>query len=194
MPTDLELGNRRARAAALLTGALPGSLYVYQGDELGLPEVEDLPVSALQDPVFRRSEGTDPGRDGCRVPLPWTSAGPSFGFSHGSAAAAWLPQPPSWSEYTVERQEQDPASMLRLYRTMLGLRRHTPALRGEKFAWIETPDEVLGFRRGDDLVCLINFGAAPCPLPGHVAVLCASGDLDGGTLPADTAVWLAVSV
>ena len=90
-PTDLATGRRRARAAALLTAALPGSLYVYQGDELGLPEVEDLPLDAIQDPMHRRSGGVDPGRDGCRVPLPWTRGGATFGFGVAIAAACHTP-------------------------------------------------------------------------------------------------------
>src|SRR5678815_1648554 len=93
-PTDLVLGRRRARAAALLTAALPGSLYIYQGDELGLPEVEDLPLDLLQDPMHFRSGGVDPGRDGCRVPLPWSGGEAPFGFSpDGATRPPWLSQP-----------------------------------------------------------------------------------------------------
>jgi alpha-glucosidase len=185
VPTDLELGRRRARAAALLTGALPGSLYLYQGDELGLPEVEDLPAAALQDPIFHRSEGVDPGRDGCRVPLPWTTVGPTFGFnSHGFSP--WLPQPADWGSYAVAAQEADPASMVSLYRSMLGLR---PQL-GEDFAWHSLDDgELLAFRRGD-VLCLVNFGAESLPLPPYRSVLLASGELTDDLLRTDTAVWL----
>jgi alpha-glucosidase len=192
-PTDLELGTRRARAAALLTAALPGSLYVYQGDELGLPEVEDLPLDVIQDPMHFRSEGVDPGRDGCRVPLPWTSdpAG-SFGFSAEPAAAPWLPQPAWWGSYAADAESQDPASMLSLYRAALALRRSEPGLRGGSFAWLDLPDvgpDVLAFAR-DDVACLVNFGTSPVPLPHHSAVLLASGDLPDLELPTDTAVWL----
>jgi alpha-glucosidase len=190
VPTDLRLGHRRARAAALLTAALPGSLYVYQGDELGLPEVEDLAPADRQDPVFRRTQGADPGRDGCRVPLPWSPEGSTFGFSSDGDARAWLPQPASWAELSVASQDHDPASMLNLYRVMLGLRRRIPALAGADFAWIDTPPAVLGFRRGEDLLCLVNFGPEPVPLPSHAEVLLTSGDLDGERLPADTAAWL----
>jgi alpha-glucosidase len=189
-PTDLALGQRRARAAALLSAALPGSLYVYQGDELGLPEVEDLPAAARQDPMFLRSKGQDPGRDGCRVPLPWTTSGPSFGF--GTGERTWLPQPSWWGRYAVEAQAADPDSMLTLYRAALRIRREEPALRGETFAWATgLPDHVLAFRRGENLLCLVNFGAA-VPLPAHDEVLLASGELAGDTLPTDTAVWLRV--
>ncbi len=108
-PTDLGLGERRARAAALLTAALPGSLYVYQGDELGLPEVEDLPAERIQDPMHFRSGGVDPGRDGCRVPLPWSGDTPPFGFSPPVATdEPWLPQPAGWAALTVERQAARP--------------------------------------------------------------------------------------
>ena len=93
-PTDLELGRRRARAAAMLCAALPGSLYIYQGEELGLDEVQDLPADQRQDPMYLRSGGTDPGRDGCRVPLPWAGTSPPFGFSPaGATGEPWLPQP-----------------------------------------------------------------------------------------------------
>jgi alpha-glucosidase len=187
IPTDLAKAQRRARAAALLTGALPGSLYVYQGDELGLPEVEDLPLDTLQDPMHFRSERTDPGRDGCRVPLPWTAAGSSFGF--GAAGEPWLPQPAGWGAYSVEAQQRDPGSMLTLYRTMLEIRRTEPALLGAGFSWLDTEPHVLGFRRGAGLVCLVNFGPAVA-LPAHTSVLLASGELDDDTLPTDTAVWL----
>ncbi|MEV6495471.1 glycoside hydrolase family 13 protein, partial [Actinoplanes sp. NPDC051633] len=112
---DLDLGTRRARAAILLTCALPGSVYVYQGEELGLPEVEDLPSSVRDDPMHTRSGGADPGRDGCRVPMPWSS-GASLGFSPPGAAAPWLPQPESWASLTVAAQTADPSSMLSLYR------------------------------------------------------------------------------
>jgi alpha-glucosidase len=193
VPTDLALGHRRARAAALLTAALPGSLYVYQGDELGLPEVEDLPHDVLQDPVFHRTQGADPGRDGCRVPLPWTTDGATFGFSTDARAESWLPQPASWAGLAVTSQQRDPASMLNLYRAALDLRRRVPALATEDFAWEATPSGVLGFRRGEDFLCLVNFGPGPIPLPAHEAVLLTSSDLDGGLLSADTAVWLRVS-
>jgi alpha-glucosidase len=173
VPTDLELGTRRARAAALLTGALPGSLYIYQGDELGLPEVEDLPTAALQDPIFYRSEGTDPGRDGCRVPLPWTTIGSTFGFnSHGFGP--WLPQAADWGSRSVEAQAGDPESMLSLYRSMLAARKDLD----ESFAWHPlNGEDLLAFIRGD-VLCLVNFGA-PRPLPTGSTVLLASAPLTG---------------
>ncbi|GAB3652264.1 glycoside hydrolase family 13 protein [Glycomyces tarimensis] len=190
VPTDLELGVRRARAAALLTAALPGVLYVYQGEELGLPEVEDLPDGARQDPMHYRSGGTDPGRDGCRVPLPWTKDGTTFGFNAPGSAAPWLPQPADWGSYAVEAQAADPASMLALYREAIALRRGERALRGEDFTWLDTGSEVLAFRRGEDLACVVNFGDAPADLPDHEGVLIASAPLIDGRLPADAAAWL----
>jgi alpha-glucosidase len=228
-PTDLTLGTRRARAAALLTAALPGCFYVYQGDELGLPENEDLPRAVIQDPMHLRSGGVDPGRDGCRVPLPWTSdPAHAYGFSArrpeatseppaASTEQPWLPQPGRWGEYAVDAQTANPASMLWLYRAAIAIRRREPGLRGDSFAWLEAtgPEntdventdlentdlgitnfgitnedcDVLAFARGD-VVCVVNFGAQPAPLPPHSAVLLASGELPGGRLPTDTAVWL----
>ncbi len=186
IPTDLAVAQRRARAAALLTSALPGSLYIYQGDELGLPEVEDLPRELLQDPMYFRSEGVDPGRDGCRVPLPWSAAGPSFGFG---TARPWLPQPGTWGSLSVESQERDPRSMLSLYRTMLTLRRTEPGLSDDDFAWLPSDDQVLAFRR-NDLTCVVNLGTTPTDLPPHTSVVLTSDELADGLLPPDTAAWL----
>jgi alpha-glucosidase len=191
--TDLVVGLRRARAAAMLTAALPGSLYIYQGDELGLPEVEDLPLDLLQDPMHFRSEGIDPGRDGCRVPLPWSGTTAPFGFSpDGATGTPWLPQPAAWSELTVEAQEADPASTLHLYRHLLALRRSEPTLGDGPLRWLDqldTSDDVLAFARGD-LVCVVNLGDEPAPLPAHVDLLLTSAPLEAGLLPRDTAAWL----
>lgn len=193
-PTDLDLGRRRARAAALLVAALPGSLYIYQGDELGLPEVEDLPLDVLEDPMHFRSEGVDPGRDGCRVPLPWTSGGHAFGFSPAeSTAPPWLPQPAAWGALSALAQVEDADSMLTLYRTLLARRRAEPALRTEEFGWLDLPgatQDVLAFARADTFACLVNLGADACPLPADATVLVASGPLHDHRLPTDTAVWL----
>ena len=189
-PTDMTVGARRARAAALLTAALPGSLYVFQGDELGLPEVEDLPLDVLQDPMYFRSGGVDPGRDGCRVPLPWSGTSEPYGFSpDGSSARPWLPQPATWAQLTVAAQEADPASTLHLYRDLLAIRRCESALGDGPTTWIDTPDDVLAFARGD-LVCVVNLGDEPAALPAHTDVLLASDPLVAGLLPRDTAAWL----
>ncbi|MFC4529240.1 glycoside hydrolase family 13 protein [Sphaerisporangium dianthi] len=188
MPSDLVLGERRARAAALLAMALPGSVYVYQGEELGLPEVDDIPGELRQDPMWTRSRHTVPGRDGCRVPLPWSGAAPPFGYS---TAEPWLPQPASWEGLTAEAQDADPGSMLCLYRTALRIRR--AELGDGALRWLDAPDGVLAFARESGLTCLVNLGAEPVPLPAHEGVLLASGPVNGDTLPSDTAVWLRVT-
>ncbi|ADL46524.1 glycoside hydrolase family 13 protein [Micromonospora aurantiaca (nom. illeg.)] len=191
IPTDLELGTRRARAAALLSLALPGAAYVYQGEELGLWEVEDIPYELRQDPMWERSRRVDPGRDGCRVPLPWQGDTPPFGFSpDGAAAAPWLPQPADWKDRTVRAQTGDPHSMLELYRAALALRRAEPALGDGTLTWLPAPDGVLAFVREPGFTCLVNLGDAVVPLPAHDRLLLASGPLDDDRLPPDTAVWL----
>ncbi len=192
-PLDLELGTRRARAAALLTMALPGAVYVYQGEELGLWEVEDLPDEVRQDPMWHRTAGADPGRDGCRVPLPWSGWAPPFGFSPAEAPGQpWLPQPAAWKDYTVEAESQDPGSMLRLYRAALALRRAEPALGNERepLRWLPSAPGVLAFQRGDEVTCVVNLSDAPAELPAHESVLLASEPLRDGLLAPNTAVWL----
>ncbi|MFF0657731.1 MULTISPECIES: glycoside hydrolase family 13 protein [Micromonospora] len=191
IPTDLELGTRRARAAALLSLALPGAAYVYQGEELGLWEVEDIPYELRQDPMWERSGRVDPGRDGCRVPLPWQGDTPPFGFSpDGASAAPWLPQPADWKDRTVRAQTGDPHSMLELYRAALTLRRAEPALGDGTLTWLPAPHGVLAFAREPGFTCLVNLGGAAVPLPAHDELLLASGPLDDDRLPPDTAVWL----
>jgi alpha-glucosidase len=190
-PCDVGLGVRRARAAALLMLGLPGSAYIYQGEELGLPEVEDLPVEALQDPIWKRSGGTRRGRDGCRVPLPWTGESPALGFG---TAPPWLPQPAEWKVLSVEAQTGDDTSMLELYRSAIDLRRAWPRLAEQPLTWYgDVPDGVLAFDRGRDFRCMVNFTDTPVPLPPHAEIALASGPLDDdarGLLPGDTAVWL----
>jgi alpha-glucosidase len=188
-PADRELGLRRARAAALLTLALPGSAYVYQGEELGLPEVEDLPEELLQDPTWERSGHTARGRDGCRVPLPWEGDRPPFGFTRDDVVP-WLPQPPDWAELTVAAQQADPASTLSLYRAALRLRRGLPGLRDAGMTWRDAPGEVLAFDRGTALRCVVNFSGAPLDLTGHGRLLLTSAPCPDG-LPPDAAAWLA---
>ncbi|MEU3552760.1 glycoside hydrolase family 13 protein [Streptomyces fragilis] len=187
---DRELGLRRARAATLLMLALPGSAYLYQGEELGLPDVVDLPDEARQDPAYFRGAGQDGFRDGCRVPIPWTREGSSYGFGDGGS---WLPQPAGWGELSVEAQQGTPGSTLELYRTALAVRRETPDLgAGEGVEWLPAPEGVLAFRRGA-FVCVANTTGQAVPLAAPGRLLTASGEVavtDGEALvPADTTAW-----
>ena len=187
-----ERGRRRARAAALLLLALPGSAYIYQGDELGLPEVEDLPAGVREDPVFIRSRGREPGRDGCRVPLPWSGRRAPFGF--GPSGRAWLPQPETWAALTAERQDGDPTSMLSLYRTALAHRRELASLGAGSMTWIELGPGALAFCRHPGFACVVNFGSDELPLGpplDHATLLLTSWERSGvRTVPSDGAAWL----
>lgn len=184
---DPELGHRRARAAALLILALPGSVYLYQGEELGLPEVWDLPEEVLDDPVWERSSHTVRGRDGCRVPIPWTTDGPSFGFG---SAKGWLPQPAEFGPRSVEAQDGVESSTLELYRHALRLRRNH-GINDEAIEILDSDDEILDFRRGSGLRCVVNFGTEAAPLPAHDTLLLASDAArDRSVLAPDSAVWL----
>jgi alpha-glucosidase len=178
------VGVARARAAALMQLSLPGVPYIYNGDELGLPNVE-LPDWALQDPTWVRSGHTQRGRDGERVPLPWRGTTPPYGFS--TAARTWLPMPADWAPLTVEAQERDPGSTLALYRAALALRRSHPDLTGEAFEWLAAPPDCLSFRRGSVTV-LLNAGVEDVPLP-EGQVLLASGPVES-VLPPSSCVWL----
>jgi alpha-glucosidase len=183
-------GLRRARAAALLMLALPGGAYVYQGEELGLPEVTDLPDAARRDPTFRRSGGLDPGRDGCRVPLPWAGETPSYGF--GPGPASWLPQPDEWASLSAARQSADPESMLSLYRSALRHRRNVPALGGGRMWWVRSAPEVLAFRREPGFLCVVNVGDDPAQMPSSargMTPLLSSAPFDGAHLPGATTAW-----
>jgi alpha-glucosidase len=189
-PTDRALGMRRARAATLLTFALPGSAYLYQGEELGLEEVEDIPNDVRHDPMFVRTHGENLGRDGCRVPIPWSGDAPPFGFSPPDASAGpWLPQPDGWRDFTVDAERDDPSSMLNLYRTALAIRRSEPALGDGPMQWLPAPDGVLAFGRGADgeFVCVVNLSDAAVALPVDGDVVLASGAMDTATLPPETA-------
>jgi alpha-glucosidase len=184
-----EVGLARARALALVQLALPGPVYLYNGDELGLPNVE-LPDWALQDPVWSRSGHTERGRDGCRVPLPWQDSVPPYGFS--ASPGTWLPMPGDWGGRTVEAQLEDPASTLSLYRRALELRKRHNAFSGTKLEWYGAPAGCMAFRRKDGgLICGLNTSGNQVSLPPG-QVLLASGPLppSGDVLPPDTAVWL----
>lgn len=183
---DLDLGLRRARAATLLLLGLPGSVYLYQGEELGLHEVHDLPEGVIDDPVWERSGHAEKGRDGCRVPIPWKREGPSFGFGDNGS---WLPQPEIWSELSVESQDGVEGSTLELYRAAIRIR--AERLRDdESLEWIDVGPGALAFRRGSGVTCLINYGDQLVPRPEGVLLL-ASGPLQGDSVPANTAMWMA---
>ncbi|WP_411099092.1 glycoside hydrolase family 13 protein [Streptomyces sp. x-45] len=182
---DPAAGLRRARAATLLMLALPGSAYLYQGEELGLPEVADLPTEVLQDPIWEQTGHVRKGRDGCRVPLPWTTEGPSYGFGAGGA---WLPQPPDFAAYAVQAQDGVAGSTLELYRTALRLRRKL--LDGEALTWSDdVPAGVLRFDRSDGWRCVANLSGTAVDLPAG-EVLLSSAPLEDGRLGPDTTVWL----
>jgi alpha-glucosidase len=184
------VGTARARAAALLMLALPGAAYVYQGEELGLPEVIDLPDDVLTDPIFRRTGSRRYVRDGCRVPLPWSGHASPFGFtSAGAAARPWLPQPEWFATYTTDRAQLDTSSFWHLYRDALALRSRLPQLLDARLRWLDSPHDVLAFARGDGLVCAVNFGDDPVPAPSAGAPLLASGPCSEGLLPGNTAAW-----
>lgn len=192
---DADQGTRRARAATLLTLALPGGAYVYQGEELGLPEVVDLPAEVRQDPAFLRTAGEDGMRDGCRVPIPWSGDAPPFGFGPGSGQP-WLPQPADWAALTVEKQLADPSSMLALYRSALELRHDRTEFGDGTMAWIDTDGQMLAFRRDPGFVCVVNVGGEPAAPPDAVrdgALLLSSDPLEpDGSLPGATSAWYAV--
>ncbi|GGW94010.1 hypothetical protein GCM10010353_06690 [Streptomyces chryseus] len=184
------LGSARARAAALLMMALPGSAYIYQGEELGLPEVVDLPDDVLTDPIFRRTGSRKRIRDGCRVPLPWSGHASPFGFTSGTEGARpWLPQPEWFAEHATDRALADTRSFWHLYRDGLQLRRGLPQFAEGGLRWLESPPEVLAFVRGDGLVCAVNFGTGPVPAPVAGTPLLASGPIVNGVLPGSTAAW-----
>ncbi|MGW8846638.1 glycoside hydrolase family 13 protein [Streptomyces xiamenensis] len=188
-PCDLDLGTRRARAAALLMLALPGNAYLYQGEELGLWEVEDIPEALLRDPTWERTGGTVRGRDGCRVPMPWSGAEAPFGFGP-RGSKPWLPQPREWHGRTAQTQSGTPGSMLELYRSALRLRRGQRGFAAESLRWLEAPPGVLSFERAAVLRCAVNLSSEPYPLAKDWGVLLSSDRIENGKLPPDSTVWL----
>ena len=185
--TDEQTGRRRARAAALVQLALPGVAFVYYGDELALPNAE-LPDEALQDPVWERSGHQQRGRDGERVPMPWSGEKPPYEFT--TSAKTWLPVPDSWADLTVEAQLEDPDSTLSLYRRALELRHDHTGFGGPGLEWFTGPEGCLAFRRPGGLLCALNASAEAVPMPPG-QILLASGPVgEDGALPPDTAVWL----
>lgn len=183
---DISLGLSRAKAATLMLLALPGSMYVYQGEELGLPEVLDIPSNQMQDPQWFRGEGKFRSRDGCRVPLPWRRSGPSFGFGSGGSH---LPQPSWFSSLSVEAQEDDQSSTLQLYRKAIALRRSMRS--DDSLVWLEIGSEVVAFERSGGWTSLTNFGSSPVEIPmGQVLV--SSEEMTEGLLPPHSTAWLRI--
>jgi alpha-glucosidase len=182
LDVDLLRGTARARAAALIVLGLPGASYIYHGDELGLPEYIEISPAQRQDPVFFRTNGEIIGRDGCRVPLPWSGSAPPYGFS--TASQTWLPQPDDWAPLSVAAQQDDPASTYSLYRSALAER---PSLSGD-LSWVTLGANVLAYTRGD-FMCLANFAEEPVALPDHSRLL-ASGPVQEGKLAGNSAAWL----
>jgi alpha-glucosidase len=162
-------------------------VFIYNGEELGLPDVE-LPDGVLQDPTWERSGHTERGRDKCRVPIPWSGSDPPFGFS--SAADTWLPMPKEWAALTVEKQSGDPDSTLSFFRRALELRKRRAEFDGDGVEWLEASDDAVIFRRPGGLVCALNSGEQPATLPAGELILASAPLVDGKLLP-DAAAWLA---
>ena len=189
---DAEVGLRRARAATAVMLALPGSAYLYQGEELGLPEATQLPDDVREDPTWEKSGHTSRGRDGCRVPIPWEGDAPAYGF--GPSAESWLPQPAVYGDLAVDRQTGVEGSTLELYRTLLRLRRELRTGRGE-LTWLDLGGQALAFEVGTEsgapLQVIANVGGDPVPLPDGVEILVASAEVDPAVgVPKDCTVWV----
>jgi alpha-glucosidase len=186
-----ELGLKRARGATLFMLGLPGSAYLYQGEELGLPEHTTLAPEFRQDPTFARTGGKRVGRDGCRVPLPWEAGiGAANGFN--SSGKSWLPQPEMYSEYSRNLQEHDPNSTLSLYQAALDLRKQFGLGEGS-FSWEQglTDSQTLTYQNGEILV-IHNFGSVPVVLPQGEILLASSPIERLGELGPNCSVWLKV--
>ncbi|WP_343318397.1 glycoside hydrolase family 13 protein [Arthrobacter sp. TMP15] len=186
---DSARGLRRARAATLFMLGLPGSAYLYQGEELGLFEVADLPASSLQDPTWFRTLNTVKGRDGCRVPLPWSDSEDNFGFGGGP----WLPQPDWFADFAASVQDGTAGSTLEMYRSALKIRRELQS--EESLEWLSEPAAaVVHYRRPNGWEVITNFGDAPAELPfgvDHSQVVLSSGELHVGSIGAETTLWVA---
>ena len=182
-----EIGLQRAKAMAMVMLALPGAVFIYNGEELGLPDVLDLPEDVLQDPTWERSGHTERGRDKCRVPIPWSGEDPPFGFS--ASTETWLPMPADWAALTVEKQQADADSTLSFFRRILEIRRQRPEFDGADIDWLTAPRDAVIFRRSAGLVCALNAGERPIALPDGEPVL-ASAPLVDNKLPPNSAAWL----
>ncbi len=194
-PVDEALGLRRAEAMVAFAAGLPGSLYLYQGEELGLPEVLDLPDDRREDPLFARTNGKEIGRDGCRIPMPWTDdASSSFGFSPVPHDPPWLPLPTDWGRHAASSQVDDPGSTLSLYRYLMAERRTIDATLPLEWE-LPDSDEIVAYRRGD-LVVALNVSGHDVTLPDDLSsdatavVASVRGHVDAAVVPADSCVWL----
>jgi alpha-glucosidase len=193
---NLKRGQQRARAGALLMLALPGGAYIYQGEELTLPEAREIPEDRLSDPRWKMSDYKDRGRDGCRVPLPWRSnAAGAFGFSDNQKLTpndSWLPQAGNWGDFSVEAQDTDPNSSLNLYRKALEIRKSLSGLGDGPMSWVDAPESVVAFSRPGNFYCYLNLGA-DVKLPAGAKVLVSSEPINDLVLPTDTAVWFTLN-
>src|ERR1017187_8131810 len=182
-------GHERARAGYLLALALPGSACIFQGEELGLWEVTDIPEDKLQDPIYFRTGKKELGRDGCRVPLPWQREGPSLGFS--TSHETWLPQPPGWADVSVATQLNDASSTLHFFRSVLALR--STIFNDDEWAitWEPSPTGVLVLRRGPDFRCVVNFSGEPFRIGDDEEALASSSPLtDERVIGVNNGAWL----
>ena len=185
---DEQLGLRRARAASAFMLGLPGGAYLYQGEELGLPEHTTLEHDYRQDPTFFRTAGEKVGRDGCRVPIPWEHDEPNFGF--GAKGDPWLPQPDKWAEYARDVQIGDPSSTLELYKKLLRIRKELKLGHGD-FHWLEPicTDSSLAFENSG--VAVISNMGDPISLPSGEILVTTQKDLQaGGMLETDQTAWI----
>ena len=183
-PVDFEIGTRCSVAGNLFILALPGCTYIYQGDELGIHEVADIPVDQIQDPVYLRNLKQAKGRDGARVPLPWTRGGTNFGFGAGTPH---LPQPQWFGDFSVEAESGVAGSPLEIFRKALKLRRELQC--AEEITWHQTSSEdVLHFSRPNGWNCITNFKAHKYSLPAGEVILSSSPIVDG-KISAGTTVW-----
>src|SRR5690625_3401640 len=194
---DAARGRRRAKAATLQMLALPGSAYIYQGEELGLPEHTTMPDAYRQDPAFERTGRAEAGRDGCRVPIPWDAHQPAAGFSFGADAAPWLPQPEEYRELAADQQIGVPGSMYEFYHSALRTRREL-GLGGGELVWeedlMERLPNLVAFQNGEVLV-VTNYGSEPVRIPAGASVIAASDPALSAAegevaLPAEATVWL----
>jgi len=184
---DMETGLRKARAATLMMLGLPGSTYIYQGEELGLPEVIEIPDAERQDPHFHRTKGEEVGRDGCRVPIPWVQSAKNFGY--GAGAPAHLPQPSWMGQYAVDVEEKDAGSTLNMYRQAMKWRRELQTL--EELEFVDSPKDILHYVRPGGWEVFMNAGPTEVALPKGKEVLMSSGREDiKATVPRETTVWL----